>query len=377
MLVQRRWAIQSLRLWDEQTVRLSRFFFINQSNANEVGPAAIKIEMTSHTSISAHSPKMSKMRILMIAAFLTLAIGTQSALKAQVSISYSDIEPAQPNTTAVDELSTVKADNNAIYGTTPNENKNTLRYAWVDHEYLVKSVESLRKLKDIYERQTGKLDEQEAKGINVAIEKNRSFTEHWDNFYSICASAAIGLGYIPLDITLKEHATGNLTNLPDITFELQNKMRNGEVTPCPEKLPGTPNLNIAIAFENFCMADWTYQELEKDLSFHAWAYMERRKNSPNKDSEERYVDNIFKKLHYRIGENFEALWDKMPSIVAPIEQRLKLDGVIFVNSNQAIAPVLAQNLTDISYILKQELENEPIAQDIKNIIPEIVKSFEY
>lgn len=33
---------QSLDEWDEQTVRLSRFFFINQSNANEVGPAAPK-----------------------------------------------------------------------------------------------------------------------------------------------------------------------------------------------------------------------------------------------------------------------------------------------------------------------------------------------
>lgn len=42
LLVQRRWAFQSLRLWDEQTVRLSRFFFINQSNANEVGPEAPK-----------------------------------------------------------------------------------------------------------------------------------------------------------------------------------------------------------------------------------------------------------------------------------------------------------------------------------------------
>lgn len=33
---------QSLDEWDEQTVRLSRFFFINQSNANEVGPEAPK-----------------------------------------------------------------------------------------------------------------------------------------------------------------------------------------------------------------------------------------------------------------------------------------------------------------------------------------------
>lgn len=31
---------QSLYAWDEQTVRLSRFFFINQSIANEEGPAA-------------------------------------------------------------------------------------------------------------------------------------------------------------------------------------------------------------------------------------------------------------------------------------------------------------------------------------------------
>ncbi|MCM1317324.1 MAG: hypothetical protein NC241_04005 [Bacteroides sp.] len=312
----------------------------------------------------------------MIAAFLTLAIGTQSALKAQVSISYSDIEPAQPDTTAVD-VSIAPADNNAIYGTNPNENETTLRYAWVNHDYLVKSVESLRNLKDIYDRQLLKLNEQESKGIEVYTEKSRAYEEWVDNTLSICASAAIDLGYIPLDFRLKEHATGNFTNLPDITFELQNKLRNGEVTPCPEKLPGTPDLNIAIAFENLCMDGWTYQELENKLSFYASGYWERRKNNPNIDSEKTYTESVFNKLHSRIAENYKALWDKMPSIVAPIEQRMKLDGVIFAIGTQVIAPLLVQNMTDISYILMQQLENEPISQDIKNILPEIQESFEY
>ncbi len=320
---------------------------------------------------------MPKLRTLIIAAFLTLAIGTQSALKAQVSISYSDIEPAQPNTTSVDELSIVKEDNNAIYGTNPNENETTLRYAWVDHDYLINSVESLRKLRDIYHRQLQKLNEQEAKGIEVYTEKRRAYDEWLNNTLSICASAAIDLGYIPLDIGLKEHATGNFTNLPDITFELQNKLRNAEVTPCPEKLPGTPDLNIAIAFEILCMDGWTYPHVENSLMLYASRYMERRKNNPNKDSEETYAKNVFNKLHSRIDENYKALWDKMPSIVAPIKQRLKLDGVIFINGEQAIAPLLVQNMTDISYLIKQQLENEPISQDIKNILPEIKKSFEY
>lgn len=219
-----------------------------------------------------------------------------------------------------------------------------------------------------------KLNDQEKNGVNVAVEKNRAFTEHWDNVYSICASAAIDLGYIPLDINLKERATGNITNLPNITFELQNKMRNREVKPCPEKLPVTPDLNIAIAFYNLCMDGWTCPELENKLRFYASKYAEHYQNDQYKI---RYAENTFQKLMSRIEENYKALWDKMPSIVAPIEQRLNLDGVIFVNANHEIAPLLVQNMTDISYILMQELENEPISQDIKNIIPEIVKSFEY
>ncbi len=48
---------QSLDEWDEQTVRLSRFFFINQSNANEVGPAAPKTNYDiTHVYFRAFSP---------------------------------------------------------------------------------------------------------------------------------------------------------------------------------------------------------------------------------------------------------------------------------------------------------------------------------
>jgi len=302
--------------------------------------------------------KRAKLSLIFVFVLATVFSG-----KGQVDISYSQIgdtvlvkkQNILPKKTFPDDTINRRSEELVLrpYTTDLKNLKPFLSYGWVDFDFLRESVKPLKELWKTYESSCNqKRQEYEAKSSSSQTDvmkkkivdellayNGQLIDEYRDNMANFCLKPSIGLGYIPLDISLKSSATGKLKDLPDITWEVIKTMNKTPLEPYSTAIESVANLTVAYVDLSILVKNISILRSSSDIidSF------------PKKDE---YITNRFVTAAKPV---YELIIQKIKTIIESTGESLKYDGVLLIDKNCVITTATLEQMDDITYPVYQEI----------------------
>lgn len=249
--------------------------------------------------------------------------------------------------------------------------ENTLKYGWIDIDFLIQSVTPLSEKRADVQKRFDELNNKihelyNLNGNNAASEIQRLqeesqvlAPEFFLNVYNYCLTPSIELGYIPLMLYNKEEAVGDkMANLPDITWQLGNAMKKKLLTPYNSDQLGKANMKIAYVTKE--MIDKRLDIPFSEVNSLIYAYCQKRGADNYIQGKSKAVDDIR-------GEIYQLVLNSIKSKFAAWDY----DGIIIVNPQLPYSPVVLEGMDDVTYLVLTQCMTEDIMSGYRSQIESI------